>query len=29
MHGFPLIGALAKKVLEDEGVLVIDAKAKL
>jgi hypothetical protein len=29
VHGFPIIGALAKKVLEDEGISVINAKAKL
>lgn len=29
VHGFPIIGALAKKVLEDEGISVDSVKAKL
>jgi len=29
VHGFPIVGALAKKILEDEGISVMNAKAKL
>jgi hypothetical protein len=29
VNGFPIVGALAKKILEDEGISVMNAKAKL
>lgn len=29
VHGFPVVGGLAKKVLEDEGISVMNVKAKL